>query len=92
LQAELDGDLDAAAGVAGGAPCDCPVYQAAATELMLARALIGEDLYQRVPELPPADEQIDNMLVALVDERGDRPAIWSPDRSQCCSVGSNVSA
>ncbi|HKM74322.1 MAG TPA: hypothetical protein VJX94_30400 [Stellaceae bacterium] len=68
------------------------MYQAAATELMLARALIGEDLYQRVPELPPADEQIDKMLVALVDERGDRPAILSPDRSQCCSVGSNVNA
>ena len=83
VQAALDGDLDAAAaGSRAAHRADCPVYQAAATELMLARALIGEGLYQHVPELPPADEQIVNMLVAPVDDRGDRPAIWSPDRSQ----------
>ena len=93
MQAELAGDLDAAvAGSRAAHRADCPVYQAAATELMLARALIGEGLYQHVPEFPPADEQIVNMLVAPVDDRGDRPAIWSPDRSQCCSVGSNVNA
>jgi hypothetical protein len=40
---------------------DCP-DQTAATELMLARTLIGEGLYQPVRGLPPADEQIDKML------------------------------
>ena len=68
MWAELDGDLDAAA---------------AAAELMLARALIGEGLYQRVSELPPADDQIDTMLVALVDGRADRPTRLEEQLALC---------
>jgi hypothetical protein len=88
LRAELEGDAPTT-GSRVAHHADCP-DQTAATELMLARTLIGEGLYQPVRGLPPADEQIDKMLVALIDEHGDRPAMWSPDGSQCRSVGSNV--
>jgi hypothetical protein len=53
LRAELEGDA-ATTGSRVAHHADCP-DQTAATELMLARTLIGEGLYQPVRGLPPAD-------------------------------------
>jgi len=51
VQAELDGELDAAAAAALGAHrAQCPICQAAAVELARARALIDEGLYQPMPD------------------------------------------
>src|SRR5207247_7594227 len=52
VQAELDGELDAAEAAALGAHrAQCPVCQAAAAELMQARALIDrEELYHAMPQ------------------------------------------
>jgi anti-sigma factor RsiW len=52
VQAELDGELDAAAAAALAAHhATCPVCQAAAAELAQARALIGaQPLYQAMPD------------------------------------------
>jgi anti-sigma factor RsiW len=51
VQAELDGELDAAAAASLAAHrADCPICQAAAADLTRARALIGEGLYQRTPD------------------------------------------
>src|SRR5437868_1526347 len=51
VQAELDGELDAAEAAALAAHrAGCPICQAAAAELAQARALIHDELYQPVPE------------------------------------------
>jgi anti-sigma factor RsiW len=51
VQAELDGELDAAAAAALAAHrAECPVCQAAAAELARARALIDTRLYQAMPD------------------------------------------
>ena len=50
VQAEIDGELDAAAAAALAAhQANCPICQAAAAELAQARALIGEGLYRPMP-------------------------------------------
>ncbi|HKS88905.1 MAG TPA: hypothetical protein VJR70_05655 [Stellaceae bacterium] len=50
VQAELDGELDAAAAAALAAHrADCPVCEAAAAELSRARTLIDDSLYQATP-------------------------------------------
>ena len=51
VQAELDGELDAAEAAALAAHrADCPVCRQAAAELAQARRLIGGDLYRPMPE------------------------------------------
>jgi len=51
VQAELDGELGAAEAAALVAHrMQCPICEAAAAELARARALIGEGLYQAMPE------------------------------------------
>ena len=51
VQAELDGELDAAEAAALAAHrAQCPICQAAAAELARARALIGDGLYQVMPD------------------------------------------
>ena len=51
VQAELDGELDAAEAAALAAHrADCPVCRAAAAELTQARRLVAGDLYQPMPE------------------------------------------
>jgi anti-sigma factor RsiW len=51
VQAELDGELDAAAAaVLAAHRAQCPVCQEAAAELTQARALIADDLYQPMPD------------------------------------------
>ena len=51
VQAELDGELDAAqAATLAAHQAQCPICQAAAAELARARALIGEGLYQTMPD------------------------------------------
>ena len=51
VQAELDGELDAAeAATLAAHRANCPVCEAAAAELTHARALIGEGLYQPMPD------------------------------------------
>jgi anti-sigma factor RsiW len=51
VQAELDGELDAAQAAALAAHRgECPVCQAAVIQLARARALIGEGLYEPMPE------------------------------------------
>jgi anti-sigma factor RsiW len=51
VQAELDGELGAADAAALAAHrAQCPICEAAAAELAHARALIGEGLYQPMPE------------------------------------------
>jgi len=51
VQAELDGELDAAEAAALAAHrAQCPICEAAAAELTHARALISEGLYQAMPE------------------------------------------
>jgi len=51
VQAELDGELDAAEAAALGAHrAECPICQAAAAELAQARALIDARLYHAMPE------------------------------------------
>jgi anti-sigma factor RsiW len=51
VQAELDGELGAAEAASLAAHrAECPICQAAAAELMQARALIRDDLYQPVAE------------------------------------------
>ncbi|HEV2335903.1 MAG TPA: hypothetical protein VGS13_10430, partial [Stellaceae bacterium] len=51
VQAELDGELDAAAAAALAAHrAECPICTAAATELAQARALFDAGLYQTMPE------------------------------------------
>jgi len=51
VQAELDGELDAADAAALAVHrAQCPICEAAAAELAHARALIGEGLYQRMPD------------------------------------------
>ncbi len=51
VQAELDGELDAAEAAALAAHrAQCPICQAAAAELARARALIGDGLYQAMPD------------------------------------------
>jgi len=51
VQAELDGELDAAAAAALAVHrAECLVCQAAAAELTQARALIGGELYQAMPD------------------------------------------
>ncbi len=51
VQAELDGELDAAEAAALAAHrAHCPICEAAAAELAHARALVGERLYQPMPD------------------------------------------
>jgi anti-sigma factor RsiW len=51
VQAELDGELDAAEAAALAAHrADCPICQAAAAELAQARALVRDSLYEPMPE------------------------------------------
>ncbi len=51
VQAELDGELDAAAAAALAAHrAQCPICEAAAAELAGARALIGQELYHAMPD------------------------------------------
>ena len=65
LQAELDGELGAAEAASLAAHrADCPVCQAAAAELMLARALLRNDLYQ-----PVLDEARQRVIAALAAAR-----------------------
>ena len=61
VQAELDGELGAAEAASLAAHrAECPVCQAAAAELMQARALIRDDLYQ-----PVADDVRQRIMAAL---------------------------
>ena len=65
VQAELDGELGAAEAASLAAHrADCPVCQTAAAELMQARALIRDDLYQAVP-----DEARQRVMAALAAAR-----------------------
>src|SRR5260370_18963673 len=51
VQAELDGELGAAEAAALAAHrAQCPICEAAAAELVHARALIGDGLYQPMPD------------------------------------------
>src|SRR5690349_7012777 len=51
VQAELDGELDAAAAAALAAHrAECPICTAAAAELAQARGLFDAGLYQAMPE------------------------------------------
>jgi len=51
VQAELDGELGAAEAAALAAHCaECPICETAAAELMQARALMRDGLYQPAPE------------------------------------------
>jgi anti-sigma factor RsiW len=51
VQAELDGELDAAQAAALEAHrADCPICQAAQQQLQRARALVREDLYEALPD------------------------------------------
>jgi len=61
VQAELDGELGAAEAASLAVHrAECPICQAAAAELMQARALIRDDLYQRTP-----DEARQRVMAAL---------------------------
>src|SRR5260370_38462408 len=61
VQAELDGELGAAEAAALAAHrAECPICQTAAAELMQARALIRDDLYQ-----PVADDLRQRIMAAL---------------------------
>jgi len=61
VQAELDGELGAAEAASLAAHrAECPICQAAAAELMQARALIRDDLYQ-----PVADDVRQRIMAAL---------------------------
>ena len=61
VQAELDGELGAAeAASLASHRAECPICQAAAAELMQARALIRDDLYQPAP-----DEARQRVMAAL---------------------------
>ena len=56
VQAELDGELDAAEAAALAVHRqECAICQGAAAELTRARALIGDDLYQPVRDIAPGD-------------------------------------
>ena len=74
VQAELDGELGAAEAASLAAHrADCPVCQTAAAELMQARALIRDDLYQAVP-----DEARQRVMAALAAARPPQVARSSP--------------
>src|SRR5205085_3057022 len=61
VQAELDGELGAAEAASLAAHrAECPICQTAAAELMQARALIRDDLYQ-----PVADDVRQRIMAAL---------------------------
>jgi anti-sigma factor RsiW len=61
VQAELDGELGAAEAASLAVHrAECPICQMAAAELMQARALIRDDLYQRTP-----DEARQRVMAAL---------------------------
>jgi len=73
VQAELDGELDAAeAATLAVHRAACPVCQAAAAELGRARALIREELYEPMPE--DARRRVTNALAAAVPVESRRPA------------------
>ena len=76
VQAELDGELDAAQAAALAAHrAGCPVCQAAAVELGRARALIGEGLYEAIP----ADARA-RLLAQVATARSQQRTADSPDR------------
>ena len=65
VQAELDGELDAAEAASLSLHrSECPVCQIAASELMQARALIRDDLYQ-----PVSDDARQRVMTALAAAR-----------------------
>ena len=65
VQAELDGELGAAEATSLSAHrADCPVCQTAASELMQARALIRDDLYQ-----PVSNDARQRVMAALAAAR-----------------------
>jgi len=70
VQAELDGELGTAEAASLAAHrADCPICRTAAAELMQARALIRDDLYQ-----PAADEARQRVMAALGAARPTQPA------------------
>ena len=76
VQAELDGELDAAQAAALAAHrAGCPVCQAATVELGRARALIGEGLYEAIP----ADARA-RLLAQVATARSQQGPADSPDR------------
>jgi anti-sigma factor RsiW len=69
VQAELDGELGAAeAATLTAHRAQCPICEAAAAELMQARALIRDDLYQPMPE-----DARQRIMAALAAARPARP-------------------
>ena len=65
VQAELDGELNVAEATSlSGHRAECPVCQTAAAELMQARALIRDDLYQ-----PVSDDARQRVMAALAAAR-----------------------
>jgi anti-sigma factor RsiW len=68
VQAELDGEIDAAqAAVLAAHRAQCPICLAATAELAHARALIGEGLYQ------PAPDELRDRIMAQIAAARPRP-------------------
>src|SRR5437868_8487585 len=79
VQAELDGELGAAEAASLAAHrAECPICQAAAAELMQARALIRDDLYQ------PASEDLRQRIMVALDAA--RPAPQPPPSAAATPV------
>jgi anti-sigma factor RsiW len=78
VQAELDGELGAAeAATLAAHRAQCPICEAAAAELLQARALIRDDLYQPMPE-----DARQRVMAALAAARPQPAAAVAPGLSQ----------
>jgi anti-sigma factor RsiW len=76
VQAELDGELDAAqAATLAAHRAGCPICQAAAVELGRARALIGDGLYEAMP-----DDARARLLAQVASARQQQGRADSPGR------------